>query len=80
MFYNGATEKGVWRIGWIEFDAEFERVLERCEDPVIVPHQRLTGQDTDIAFAASCIARGMHRCDLFYSVSDKDMYRAVLET
>ncbi len=77
MFYNGASEKAIWRIGWIEFDAKFERVSARCEDPLIVPHDRLNGE-TDIAFAASCTDLGKHRCDLFYSVTDKDMYRVIL--
>lgn len=79
MFYNGANEKAAWRIGWIEFDQSFERVLARCEDPLIVPHGRLADGDTNIAFAASCIARGTQRTDLYYSIADKDMYCAVLE-
>lgn len=80
MFYNGANEKAAWRIGWIEFDATFEHILARCDDPLIVPHEPPTDGDTDIAFAASCIARGTQRTDLYYSIADKDMYCAVLES
>lgn len=77
MFYNGATQKAMWRIGWVAFDATFERVVDRCDDPLIVPHDLMSG-DTDIAFAASCTDFGKQRCELFYSVADKAMYRVVL--
>ncbi len=78
MFYNGATQQAMWRIGWVAFDADFERVVARCEEPIIVPYDLGTG-DTDIAFAASCTYPGTHRCEVYYSVADRAMYRVVLE-
>jgi len=30
MFYNGATVDARWRIGWITFDANFEKVTARA--------------------------------------------------
>ncbi|MDQ2681115.1 MAG: hypothetical protein M3Y21_08865 [Candidatus Eremiobacteraeota bacterium] len=77
MFYNGATQNAMWRIGWIEFDATYQNVIARSEDPLIVP-QDLMGQDTDIAFAASCTHFNADKCYLYYSVADKDMYRVTL--
>lgn len=77
MFYNGATQKAMWRIGWVAFDANFEHVVARCEDPLIVPHGLEAG-DTDIAFAASCTSLDLRRCYLFYSIADKQMYRSTL--
>ena len=76
MFYNGATKETKWRIGWIVFDADYTHVLARSEDPLIVPPPVEPG-DTDIAFAASCIEESgvVH---LYYSVADKDLFRAVL--
>lgn len=77
MFYNGATQNAKWRVGWIEFDATYQNVISRCDDPLIVPHD-LMGEDTDIAFAASCTHSGPDRCNLYYSIADKDMYRTTL--
>ncbi|MBC5810048.1 MAG: hypothetical protein GIW95_04215 [Candidatus Eremiobacteraeota bacterium] len=77
MFYNGAAQGAKWRIGWIAFDATFENVVARCGEPLIVPHGLEAG-DTDIAFAASCTFSGTERCDIFYSIADKQMYRAAV--
>ncbi|GAC1390265.1 MAG: glycoside hydrolase family 130 protein [Vulcanimicrobiaceae bacterium] len=77
MFYNGATRDAKWRIGWVAFDANFQRVVARGTDPLIVPHDRV-GEDTDIAFAASCVPIGEQECGLYYSVADRSMYRAML--
>lgn len=76
MFYNGATKDAHWRIGWIAFDANYTRIVARSEDPLIVPPPGQPG-DTDIAFAASCVEEqgGAH---LYYSVADKDLFRAAL--
>ena len=47
MFYNGATQDAAWRIGWAVFDPEFNRVVDRCDEPLISPQgevgQRLYG-------------------------------------
>ena len=40
MFYNGATDDARWRIGWIAFDADFTRVVDRCVEPLIVVEDR----------------------------------------
>lgn len=76
MFYNGATKEVQWRIGWIAFDADCTRVVERCEEPLIVPPSPGPG-DTDIAFAASAIVEG-ETVYLYYSTADKDLWRAAL--
>ncbi len=75
MFYNGATRKAEWRIGWIAFDERYERVVDRCEQPFITPPSRRAPEDTDIAFAASAVEED-GRVWLYYSVADKDMFRA----
>ena len=76
MFYNGATQDAHWRIGWVVFDANYTRIIDRSKEPLIVP---LPGQpgDTDIAFAASCVEVG-GAAHLYYSVADKDLFRASL--
>lgn len=76
MFYNGATPDAHWRIGWIAFDAGYTRIIARSEDPLIIPPAGEPG-DTDIAFAASCVEDkdGLH---LYYSVADKNLFRAAL--
>jgi len=76
MFYNGATRDTKWRIGWIAFDAGFTRVVDRCDDPVIVPPPP-EGDATDIAFAASAVELD-GTIQLYYSVADKDLMRATL--
>src|SRR5262249_21654389 len=37
MFYNGATADARWRIGWIAFDRDCTRIIDRCIEPLIVP-------------------------------------------
>jgi predicted GH43/DUF377 family glycosyl hydrolase len=77
MFYNGATHDARWRIGWIAFDAEYTRVVDRCIEPLIVPPPGVERTDTDIAFAASVvIADG--KIWLYYSVEDTHLYRAIV--
>lgn len=77
MFYNGAGRKADWRIGWVAFDDCYQRVIERCTDPIIAPPAQRGPQDTDIAFAASAVE---DECSvrLYYSIADKDMYCATI--
>jgi predicted GH43/DUF377 family glycosyl hydrolase len=77
MLYNGATQQGDWRIGWITLDKEFSRVLNRCEEPVITPPAP-QGDARDIAFAASAVQDGRLIC-LYYTISDDQPTRAVLQ-
>jgi predicted GH43/DUF377 family glycosyl hydrolase len=77
MFYNGADDKAAWRIGWAVFDPSFSTLIERSNDPLIVP-PRPVGDDTDIAFAASAVARA-RRTWLYYSIADKTMQRATVQ-
>ncbi|PTQ13184.1 hypothetical protein CLG96_03400 [Sphingomonas oleivorans] len=76
MFYNGANQNAHWRIGWIMLDASYVQIVERAEEPLIIPPPP-EGDATDIAFAASCISEG-DLVQLYYSVADKDMLRATL--
>lgn len=76
MFYNGATSETQWRIGWIAFDAGYTRVVDRCEQPLIVPPAPV-GEDTDIAFVASAVVDG-DSIVLYYSVADKTLMRATV--
>jgi predicted GH43/DUF377 family glycosyl hydrolase len=78
MFYNGATRDAKWRIGWIAFDAGFTRVVARRDDPLIIPPPAGPG-DTDIAFAASAVEE-RNAISLYYSIADKDMIRAKVES
>jgi predicted GH43/DUF377 family glycosyl hydrolase len=77
MFYNGATRDARWRIGWIAFDAEYTKVIDRCIEPLIVPPPALERTATDIAFAASVVVAG-DRIWLYYSLSDTHLYRAIV--
>lgn len=76
MLYNGAPRQGDWRFGWITFDEDFTRVLDRCEEPVITPPPP-QGDERDIAFAASAVQDGRLIC-LYYTISDDQPTRAVL--
>ncbi|MGC8485979.1 MAG: hypothetical protein ACP5O6_10160 [Candidatus Baltobacteraceae bacterium] len=78
MFYNGATMRAEWRIGWIVFDERFERVVARCEAPLMVPPPARETGDTDIAFAASAVQEKDGKVSLYYSISDKDMFCATV--
>ncbi|HVA26901.1 MAG TPA: hypothetical protein VNF68_01910 [Candidatus Baltobacteraceae bacterium] len=78
MFYNGATMQAQWRIGWIVFDERFERVVARCEAPLIVPPPARVAGDTDIAFAASAVEAQDGAISLYYSIADKDMFCATI--
>jgi predicted GH43/DUF377 family glycosyl hydrolase len=75
MFYNGATRDAKWRIGWIAFDSNYTRVTDRCGEPLVVPPVNHEAGATDIAFAASAVVEN-GATHLYYSIADKDMYRA----
>jgi predicted GH43/DUF377 family glycosyl hydrolase len=76
MFYNGATNGAKWRIGWICFDRDYRRVIDRCAGPLVTPpHPK--DDETDIAFAASAVTDG-ELIRLYYSVADQYMRRATL--
>ncbi len=77
MFYNGATRDAKWRIGWITFDQNYTRVCARGGDPLIVPPVQHAAGATDIAFAASAVVEN-GATQLYYSIADKEMYRATV--
>ncbi len=76
MFYNGATRDAAWRIGWAALDATLIEVVERCDAPIIVPEKLASGA-SDIAFASAAIEM-KEETWLYYSLSDKDLFRARL--
>jgi predicted GH43/DUF377 family glycosyl hydrolase len=78
MFYNGATRDAKWRIGWIRFDPNYRTVIERCDDPLIVPPSP-KNDETDIAFAASALTED-ELIHVYYSVADQHMRRATLRS
>lgn len=79
MFYNGATADARWRIGWITFDVNFERVTGRGIEPLIVPPPPEHRDGTDIAFAASCLVEG-EKIHLYYSLEDRLLRRATINS
>jgi predicted GH43/DUF377 family glycosyl hydrolase len=77
MFYNGATHDARWRIGWIAFDAEYTKVVDRCNEPLIGSPPALGPNEADIAFAASVVIVG-EQIWLYFSVADKRLRRAII--
>lgn len=77
MFYNGAGRNADWRIGWIAFDSGYRRVIARSVDPIVAPPAKRQPGATDIAFAASALEED-DSIRLYYSIADRDMYRATL--
>ena len=77
MFYNGATADARWRIGWIAFDENYTRVVDRCIEPLLVPPPPKERAGIDIAFAASCLDRAPDIL-LYYSLEDRLLRRAVV--
>jgi predicted GH43/DUF377 family glycosyl hydrolase len=75
MFYNGATPDARWRIGWVAFDANFSRVVDRAIEPMIMPPPPRQRGGIDIAFAASCLDDG-ETILLYYSLEDRVLARA----
>jgi predicted GH43/DUF377 family glycosyl hydrolase len=78
MFYNGATRDARWRIGWIMFDRDCTRALDRCIQPLLTPPPSEERSGTDIAFAASLIEQSAELCHLYYSVDDRSIFRALV--
>ena len=78
MFYNGATHDARWRIGWIAFNHDYTKVVDRCIEPLIVPPPPKERDDTDIAFAASCIVIDDRTSHLYFSRADKMLFRAAI--
>jgi predicted GH43/DUF377 family glycosyl hydrolase len=78
MFYNGATRDARWRIGWVAFDRDCTKVVDRCIEPLVVPPPPKERGDTDIAFSASVIACDDAVCHLYFSRADQLMFRAVV--
>jgi len=77
MFYNGATADARWRIGWIAFDENYTRVVDRCIEPLLVPPPPKERAGTDIAFAASLIDEGRD-IHFYYSLEDRLLRRALV--
>lgn len=77
MFYNGATKDAAWRIGWVRFSRGFDKVIGRCEEPLVPPDGDVSEGAADIAFAASAVTRG-DEVLLYFSQSDQDLRRATL--
>ncbi len=75
MFYNGATHDARWRIGWVAFDRELTRIVDRCIEPLITPPPSPDRAASDIAFAASCVS-GNGEIWLYYSLEDRRLSRA----
>jgi predicted GH43/DUF377 family glycosyl hydrolase len=75
MFYNGATRDARWRIGWVAFDRECRKVVDRCIQPLLVPPPVEDRTATDIAFAASVIVKD-GEIWLYYSLEDRRLMRA----
>lgn len=77
MFYNGATRDARWRIGWIAFDADCTRVVDRGIMPLITPPPCEDRTATDIAFAASVVTVA-GQIWLYYSLEDRKLARALI--
>ena len=78
MFYNGATHDARWRIGWVTFDQDCNRVTDRGVEPLLVPPPAKDRADTDIAFAASAVLQPDGAIHLYYSLEDRLLSRAVV--
>jgi predicted GH43/DUF377 family glycosyl hydrolase len=74
LFYNGASKEAVWRIGYALLDQSGTIVLDRPEKPIIEPFG-LTGDDTNIAFAASAAVEDAKNAWVYYSIADRRPYR-----
>lgn len=75
MFYNGATADARWRIGWISFSPDFNRVTARGVEPLLMPPPATERSATDIAFAASTTLEAGDIW-LYYSLEDRLLRRA----
>ena len=77
MFYNGATRDARWRIGWVAFDRECRRVIDRGIEPLLTPPPAVDRGATDIAFAASVVTID-GAIWLYYSLEDRRLARALI--
>ncbi|WP_174291190.1 glycosidase [Sphingomonas bacterium] len=77
MFYNGATHDARWRIGWVAFDRDYGRVVDRGIEPLITPPPVDDRSATDIAFAASVVVEN-GQIWLYYSLEDRRLSRALI--
>jgi len=77
MFYNGATEDGRWRIGWVIYNRSGTEVVDRCLQPLLIPPPPKDRSATDIAFAASAFQRA-GRIWLYYTLEDRRVMRATV--
>ncbi|MBM3928690.1 MAG: glycosidase [Sphingomonadales bacterium] len=75
MFYNGATRDARWRIGWVAFDRDYTRVVDRGIEPLVTPPPAEDRTATDIAFAASVVVVD-DAIWLYYSLEDRRLARA----
>lgn len=78
MFYNGATADARWRIGWVTFDADFARITDRSVEPMLMPPPATDRNAVDIAFAASALITERGTIDLYYSLEDRILSRAIV--
>ena len=78
LFYNGASDRTAWRIGYVVLDETATIVLHRPQDPLISPFD-LIDDDTDIAFAASALLDPSGDVWLYYSIADRKPYRLRLD-
>lgn len=78
MFYNGATHDARWRIGWVAFARDCMSVTSRGIEPLITPPPIDDRTATDIAFAASVVARN-GSIWLYYSLEDRRLARALIQ-
>ena len=78
MFYNGSDEHACWRIGWVEFDRTYTRVLARSDEPLVRP-EHLPDSYPDIAFASSAIVLDDSNVELYFSVGDRTLVKAQIQ-
>jgi len=76
MFYNGATNDGRWKIGWMSFDADLK--LRRQSDGPILLGSAPEPSARDMAFVSSTVVIDQTKLWLYYSVADMQMRRATI--
>jgi hypothetical protein len=76
MFYNGATADARWRIGWIAFDENYTRVVDRCIEPLLVPPPPRSARDRHRL--RRLVPRPLADILLYYSLEDRLLRRAVV--
>jgi predicted GH43/DUF377 family glycosyl hydrolase len=81
LFYNGADDKLVYRVGWVYFDPKDpRRILSRSEQPIFSPEKswELQGQVPNVVFVEGLV-REPKRWLLYYGGADKYVGVASLE-